>query len=239
MKKSLYSSCLIVLAALALVSTAASAEKISVGVAEFKNNATGVYWWHHGVGWELSSMLTNELAATNAFTIVERSKLEHVLREQDLADYGRVRPGTGAKIGQLTGAKYLVLGTVTAFEDKTKGTRGGVSYKGIRLGGKKKDAYLAIDLRVVDTTTGEIGFVRTVEARSSGRGFDVGLARGGFAGSLGQEKDTPVGKAIRAMVVEATDYLECAMVTQGSCLAEFDAKEEKRRKGLKDVIKLD
>lgn len=237
MKKNLITGILIVCAV--LVAGVATAEKISVGVAEFKNNATGVYWWNHGVGWELSSMLTNELAATNAFTVVERSKLEHVLREQDLADYGRVRPGTGAKIGQLTGAKYLVLGTVTAFEDKSKGTKGGVAYKGIRLGGKKKEAYIAIDLRVVDTTTGEIEFVRTVEARSSGRGFDVGLARGGFAGSLGQEKDTPVGKAIRAMVVEVTDYLECAMVTQGSCMSEFDAKEEKRRSGLKDTIKLD
>jgi len=221
------------------ISGSAASAKETLGVAEFKNNATGVHWWHSGVGWDLSSMLTNELAATNAFTVVERSKLEHVLREQDLADYGRIRPGTGAKIGQLTGAKYLVLGTVTAFEDKSKGTKGGLSYKGIRVGGKKKEAYIAVDIRVVDTTSGEISFVRTVEARSSGRGFDVGLNRGGFGGSLGQEKDTPVGKAIRAMVVEVTDYLECVMVTQGSCMAEFEAKEQKRRKGLKDTIKLD
>ena len=210
-----------------------------VGVAEFRNNATGAYWWGHGVGWELSGMLTNELAATNAFTVVERSKLEHVLREQDLADYGRVRPGTGAKIGQLTGAQYLVLGTVTAFEDKTRGTGGGIGYKGIRVGGKKKEAYMAVDIRVVDTTTGEVAFVRSVEARAGGRGFNIGLSRGGFSGALADEKDTPVGKAIRAMVIEVSDYLECAMVDKGSCMAEFDAKEKKRRASAKDAIKLD
>ena len=34
------------------------------------------------MGWELAGMLSNELAATNAFRIVERSKLESVLSEQ-------------------------------------------------------------------------------------------------------------------------------------------------------------
>ena len=54
--------------------------------------------------------------------MVERSKLEYVLREQDLAASGRVSPGTGAKMGKLTGAEYMVMGTVTAFEEGTKGS---------------------------------------------------------------------------------------------------------------------
>ncbi len=217
----------------------AFAEKPVLGVAEFKNTATGVYWWRGGVGWDLSSMLTNELASTNAFTLVERSKLEPVLAEQDLADYGRVRKGTGAKVGQLTGAQYLVLGTVTAFEDKVAKTGGGVSFKGIRVGGKKGDAYLAVDLRVVDSTTGEIAFVRTVEGRASTKGINLGLYRGGFGGNLAKEEKTPTGKAIRAAVIEIADYLECAMVTKGGCMAEYDAKESKRRASGKKSLKLD
>ncbi len=230
---------LICAAAVAFSTGAAFAEKPVLGVAEFRNTASGVYWWGGGVGWELSGMLTNELAATNSFRVVERSKLEHVLREQDLADYGRVAKGTGAKIGKLTGAQYLVLGTVSAFERNVSKTRGGVGFRGVRVGGKKEDAYLAVDLRVVDTTTGEIKFARTVEGRAASKGIRLGLYRGGFGGNLEKENKTPAGKAIRAAIVEITDFLECAMVKKGGCMAEYDAKERKRRDSLKDSIKLD
>ncbi len=222
-----------------ITAQAAVAKKPVLGVAEFSNTATGTYWWGGGVGWELSSMLTNELASTRKFSVVERAKLEPVLREQNLARAGRVSKGTGAKIGRLTGAKYLVMGTVTAFERNVQNTGGGISFKGISIGGKKDQAYIAIDLRVVNTTTGAVDYSRTVEARSGGLGINLGLFKGGFGGRLKNEKRTPAGKAIRAVIVEISDYLVCAMVDRGGCMAEFDAKESKRRKSLKDKIKLD
>ena len=101
-------------AATVLPSVAAAKDKPVLGVIEFKNES-GAGWWRGGVGWELAGMLTNELSATNAFRVVERSKLENVLEEQDLAASGRVKAGTGARIGQLTGAQYLVAGTVTSY----------------------------------------------------------------------------------------------------------------------------
>lgn len=215
-----------------------AAGKPVLGVAEFKND-TVAYWWRTGVGRELASMLSNELASGNKFRMVERDKLKHVLKEQDLAAAGRMKAGTGAKIGELTGAQYLVMGTVSAYEENTQSTGGGISFKGISLGGKKDQAYIAVDLRVVNSNTGEIEFVRTVEARSGGFGLNIGIFRSGFGGALKNEKKTPAGKAIRAVIVEIVDYLECAMVVGGSCMAEFDAKEQKRRSGLKDSIKLD
>jgi curli biogenesis system outer membrane secretion channel CsgG len=215
------------------------AEKPRMGVSEFNNTATGTYWWGGGVGWELSSMLTNELANTKKFRMVERSKLEPVLQEQNLAAGGRIAKGTGAQIGKLTGAQYLVMGTVSAFENNVAATGGGLTFSGIRLGGKKKSSYIAVDLRVVDTTSGEIAFNRTVEARSGGFGINLGFFKNGLGGSLANEKKTPAGKAIRAVIVEITDYLTCAMVDKGSCMEEFDAKENKRREGLKKGITLD
>lgn len=216
----------------------AQAAKPRVGVADF-HNTSGAYWWRSGVGYDLASMVTNELANNGNFRVVERSKLNPILREQNLAKAGRISKATRAKIGELTGAKYLVLGTVSAYEENTQGTGGGFSISGIRIGGKNDKAYMAIDLRVVETTTGEIAYNRTVEARSGGFGFKVGLSRGKFSGDLGQYKKTPAGKAIRAAVVEIVDYLECAMVDKGGCLADFDAKEKKRKKSLKSLISLD
>ena len=92
-----------------------------------------------------------------------------------------------------------------------------------------------MDVRVVNATTGEVDFSRTVEGRTSGGGVSVGVFRGGFGGSLSQEKNTPAGKAIRAVLVEVTDYLSCVMVEQNGCEADYDAKERKRRDSNKKV----
>ena len=210
-----------------------------VAVAEFQND-TGAGWWRGGVGRELGSMLANELSSTGDFRVVEREKLGSVLSEQDLAASGRVRSGTGAATGELTGAQYLIMGTVSAYEENTASTGGGVSFRGISVGGKRSEAYLAVDLRVVDSSTGEVAFARTVEGRSSGGGVSVGVFRGGFGGSLANERNTPAGKAIRAALVEITDYLSCVMVQQSrSCEAEYDAKENRRRDSNRRGLRLD
>ncbi len=218
----------------------ALADKPVMGVADFTNDVTGVYWWSsRDVGRDLASMLTNELAATGAFSMVERTKLEAVLVEQDLAASGRVAPGTGAQMGKLTGAEYIVMATLTAFEENTKGTGGGVGYKGIRVGGNKGSSYLAVDLRVVNSTKGTVDYVRTVEARAKKKGMSVGLSRGGFSGALAKQEKTPTGKAIRAVVVEIAGYLECVMVRQDGCKADYDAKEARRKESLSKGISLD
>jgi len=221
-----------------LFSHAAQAEKPTMAVLDFRNT-TSAYWWRTNVGRELSGMLTNELASRRGFRMIEREKLAAVLDEQDLAASGRVSGSEAARMGKLVGAEYLVTATVSAFEQDVNNTGGGLSYKGISLGGKKKKTYIAVDLRVVDSTSGEIVDTRTVEARTGGLGLKVRLNRRGFGGALGSEKKTPAGKAIRAVVAEISNYLECSMVKQDSCMRKFEAKEEKRRRGLQSTISLD
>src|SRR5688572_19022034 len=223
---------------LMFIAGSALADKPSLGVAEFRND-TSAGWWSGGVGRELAGMLTNELAGTGKFKMVEREKLDAVLDEQDLADSGRIAKKTGAKIGKLTGAQYLVVATLSSFEENVKGGGGGVSFRGISVGGKKEEAYLAVDLRVIDTTTGEVEFTRSVEARASSGGLAVGVYRGGFGGNLAKHEKTPTGKAIRAVIMEISEYLACAMVDQGDCMAEYQQKESARREKTKKSIKLD
>lgn len=233
---------LIVLTALALsllVSWGALAkDRPILAVAEFKNQS-GAGWWRGGVGWELAGMLSNELGSTGDFRLVERSKLESVIAEQNLAASGRIAEGQGAQMGQLAGAEYIVLGTVTAYEESTKSSGGGLSFKGFSVGGKSSEAYLAVDVRVVDANTGIIEYVRTIEGTSKGSGISFGAYRGGFGGALATESKTPAGKAIRAALMEITDYLGCVMVDQGRCMDEYDAKEDRRRDRTKSALDLD
>ena len=229
---------LVLASAIGAQPAAAQGGKPVIAVAEFKNE-TNAGWWSGGVGWELSGMLSNELVSTGDFKVVERTQIESVLAEQNMAASGRISPGTGAQIGKLTGAQYLIAGTVTSFEENTASTGGGISYGGISLGGNKSEAYLAVDLRVINATTGEIDYVRTIEGRSKGGGVSIGVYRGGFGGALSNQKNTPVGKAIRAALVEITDYLSCVMVERGGCEAEYDAKEARRRQSTRDALDLD
>lgn len=242
MNRLILGTCLLLGAAAAFTPTVTPAQsgdaRPVVAVTDFRND-TSAGWWGSGVGRELSTMLSNEMNATGQFRMVDRANLGRTLQEQDLAASGRVRQGTGARTGQITGAQYLVQGTVTSYSENTSKTGGGISVKGISLGGKRKEAYIAIDLQVVDSETGEIAYTRTVEGRSSGGGVSVGVFRGGFGGNLAHENNTPAGKAIRAALVEATDYLACVMVERGACLNEYNARESRRRAGNRKAIKLD
>ncbi|MGA9334653.1 MAG: CsgG/HfaB family protein [Rudaea sp.] len=209
-----------------------------IGVAEFTNQS-GAAWWRGGVGWELSGMLSNELSSSGDFKVVERQKMQNVLEEQNLAASGRVRANSGPRIGKLTGAQYLITGTVTSYEENTSSTGGRFSFRGIGLGGKSTEAYLAIDLRVINTETGDVDFSRTVEGHSKGSGISVGVFRGGFGGELAHEEKTPAGKAIRGALVEATDYLDCVMVKRNGCIEDYKRKEEHRRSKDRKALDLD
>ncbi|MEI7823821.1 MAG: CsgG/HfaB family protein [Chlorobiaceae bacterium] len=211
-----------------------------IGVLRFTNH-TSAGWWDGSVGTDLQDMLIAELAATNSFRVLERRELDAVISEQDLGDSGRVNPGTRSRLGKITGARYLVAATLSAFEQNTSGGGGGLSFGGISLGGRQDKAYMAVDLKVIDVETGEIYDARTVEATSKSSGLSVGVSRGGFNGHLGQYQNTPVGKAIRACIMEIVDYLQCSMVEgpDSPCMDEYRSKESSRREKTRDSIKLD
>jgi curli biogenesis system outer membrane secretion channel CsgG len=228
----------LVVTTLFIIPVVLAESKPKIGVAEFRND-TSAGWWSGTAGSDLSGMLTNELAATEKFRVVEREKLGHVLDEQDLGASGRVEKSSAAKIGKLTGAQYLVMGTVSAFQEHTSGGGGGLSFHGYSLGGAKNDAYMAVDLRVVDTTTGEVAFTRTVEAKASSYGIHGSGYVGGLSGGLGKYENTPTGKAIRACLMEISDYLGCVMVDKDSCVDDYKAKEAARKQKTKSSIKLD
>lgn len=231
-------------AALAIAWAAAPAVQASpagtpvLGVVKFQDE-TGALPFQGGIGRVLTNILTNELAARPVFTVVERRRLAAVLEEQDLGTSGRVQPGDGPRIGQLTGADYLVMGTVTAFQPgvETRAVRGG--FAGIGGSRRSETAYLAIDLRVVDTESGEITYARTIEGRTTKTTSSVDVAFGGAG--LGYEafKSEADARVVRAAVIEVIDYLECAMVRRDGCRAEYAEKDRRRVDATRRAIDLD
>ena len=218
---------LLALLALLIASAAAAQDKPVLGVLKLQDE-TGAMPFQGGVGRVLTNILTNELAARPVFTVVERRRLMAILEEQELALSGRLAPGEGAKIGQLTGADYLVMGTVTAFERDVErsGKRG--FFGGLGAGTETTKSYLAIDLRVVDTTTGEIAFARSIEGKVSRTEKNVDFGVGGAGFGYEALSDPADAKLVRAAVIEVIDYLECVMVLKNGCEQAFAEKERAR-----------
>lgn len=245
----------------------------TVSVPDFKNNVTGTWWWQGPVAQDLSSALANELAASGDLKVVERRQLGQVLSEQELAELGIVRKSspTAAKKAQMTGARYIVLGTVTSYDTATDVESKGSGMGFLGFGGSKQNTvtkdYVAIDIRVVDSTTGEIIGSHTVEGRatnsveqrSSGGslapaaiilGATVPMSSAGYAATAAAgtfnfsnnsttANRTPAAKAIRAALIEASGYVSCLLVPKGDCMAAYNAKDQQRRQNTSGTLTLE
>jgi curli biogenesis system outer membrane secretion channel CsgG len=227
----------LVLAFFAPGPASAAQDKPRLGVLRFTNH-TSAGWWSASVGEELSDMLASELVSTGAFDVLERKEIDAVLGEQDLGESGRIDPATKAKIGKIKGAEYLVAATVSSYEEGTSGGGAGVRVGGLSLGGKKDRTYIAVDLKVIDTTTGAIADARTIEAESKGSGFGAGVNLRGISLAGDTFKRTPAGKAIRACIIYMSEYLDCSLVQgkDASCMKKWDEMDRKRRQKTKGAI---
>jgi curli biogenesis system outer membrane secretion channel CsgG len=219
---------------------AAAGDKIRIGVLRFTNQ-TAAGWWNSQVASELSDMLASELVSTKAFSVLERKEIDAVLGEQDLSASDRVSSKTKVQMKKLKGAQYLIAGTVSAYEEDVSGQKGGIAFKGLSLGGGKNKAYIAVDMKVIDTETGEIVDARTIEASAKGSALGAGLSIRNFSVGGESYKKTPAGKAIRACIVYIAEYLECSMVKgqNDDCMEQWDEMDSKRKEKTKDSISLD
>jgi len=179
--------------------------KRTVAVAHF--DAVGSFTRYHG-GWDvgggLSAMLTTALTESERFIVLERGSLSTVMSEQQLAANGLTNAESGAQTGNLFGAQLLIMGSVTEFGQNNSG--GGVSFgfSGSDLGGaispQWSKGYVAIDIRMVDATTGQVIKSYTVREKIKSSALSGNINFKGF--SLGGNKfnSTPLGEATRRAI---------------------------------------
>ncbi|MEC4685585.1 MAG: CsgG/HfaB family protein [Nitrospirota bacterium] len=112
-------------------------------------------------------------------------------------------------------ADIIILGSITAFEPEAGGlgVGGGGLLPGMLGGIKfgKKDAYISMDLRLVDVRTRRIISTTTVDGKASSfnvGGLGVGWGGAGILGAgLSVYKNTPMEKAVRVMIEKAVNYI--------------------------------
>ena len=247
----------------------------TISVPDFKNKADNVPWWSKRTASQLSDMLSNELSSAG-LNVVERGNIDAVLSEQELADLGIVsksaRNNNTAKRGNMRGAQFIILGSVSAYEEgvnqKAQGKTENVPIFGVKSSEKsvESSAYIAVDLRVVNSTTGEVVAYRTVTGTATNtmkaQSENVDISQfGNFVAGMGNNRQArmfqgalqgvgeksssvevnkvPKEKAIRAALISASEYVNCVLVVRGNCIAEFEALDRKRRSNTMGVFNFD
>lgn len=193
---------------LALPVTGFAQAKIKIAIWEFENNAETHWWFFKDMGPAARNQIDTEFSEnkllSSKFSVVERDKLNLVLKEQGLGASGAVDPASAAKVGKILGVKYILLGGIDKFNiDKTGGAIGKFG-----VGGSMVSSKATINMRLIDSTTAErvISISADGEIKKGG-GFVKGT-------SLSRESEWGIAsetiqKTARAVVEKFTtgDYL--------------------------------
>lgn len=143
-------------AALLLTPVPAAAQaKIRIAIWDFENNSQGNYWFLPDLAKtarnQIDTAIAENKALSDKFSVVERQKLELVMKEQGLSSTGALDPQSAAKVGRLLGVKYILTGGIDTFTlNKTGGSIGRLG-----VGGSVVTAQTSINMRFIDTTTAE------------------------------------------------------------------------------------
>ncbi len=185
----------------------AQATKKRLVVMDFDYGTTNSYYSsYRGVGAAkgISELLINELVNNGTYTVVDRSKLEQVLKQQNRT--GSMDAGTAAEIGKKLGVDAVLIGTITKFNiDKQSG---GGSFMGIGGGSQKTKATVQIDVRLIGTASGDI--LATAKAVGEADQSDSNISVRGISGNSGSNNEdtllsAAVDKAVSQMVTKLAE----------------------------------
>lgn len=185
--------------------------KKRIAVSDFEDKSHHPWWTGDNVGTGMSDMLATALMETGRFIVLERQRVGDIIQEQDLVSAGRISKRTGAKTGKIIGAQFMIYGAVTEFEQRERGGGFGFDYKGIGIGIAGSKAHVGIDLRIYDTTTGQIIASKRAVGTCSESGIAFGVSREGVNFGIGRFQKTPIGKASREAIEQAVDLISAVV----------------------------
>ncbi len=185
--------------------------KVRVAVTAFENKVRMPWWdpsWKIGEG--LAEMLTTELVATGRFAVVERQAVGDVVGEQALGQSGLVRRETTPSTGQMLGAQYLVRGAITEFEEQASGGGAGVQGRYGGVDARVSNGHVGLDIRLVDTSSGQVIASQHVAARVPAGSAAVGALGRRVAWGGDAFYQTPIGQATREAIRQAVHLIATA-----------------------------
>jgi curli biogenesis system outer membrane secretion channel CsgG len=218
-------------------------EKKRVIVDEFdystvKSSVQAVFNTQADIGKGIRAMLVKRMADANKVVIVERAKVDQLMAEQDRNAGNRVKQGSGARVGRISGADAVLAGDIVVFgrDDKKTNIGGGGfargPFAGIHVKKEEDKAVVVIDYRLVDAETSEV--IATGEARgesirkSSGFGGVGGSWGGGGGGGIDMTSSnfgaTIIGEATQDCVNKLGDILSQQATSMKKAVREVETR---------------
>jgi len=182
--------------------------KKRIAVFDFDDKTNHAYHWWTGqpVGEGMADMLVTSLVKTGNYQVYERQEIQKIMQEQSMGQTGAVTQESAAQVGKLLGVELAIFGAVTKF-GYSEGTVGGaLKQKGLGLGVKSTKATVAVDVRFVNTTTGEIITAESVRKEESKKGLSVSTAKIDYENQSAFDESI-VGKATRQAVDAVVEFV--------------------------------
>ncbi len=164
------------------------------------------------LGTGLTEMLVTALQKTHRFILLERTALQDIQAEQQLGTGGALNPATAPKAGSLLGAQALVRGAITEYSFAESSVGGGGILGNLGISHSSMRAMIALDVRLYDTTTGEI--LNSVHAvgHASSSGTSVNYTNSNLAVGTTAFSQSPLGEACRRALAKAVLFICKSMV---------------------------
>ncbi len=181
--------------------------RYTVSVIEFENQAGWRGHWDIGNAW--GTVLTDLLNQSGKFIVLGESDMRAAaMDEQDLGASGRTAGGAKTPVtGQLTPAQILVKGAITHVQHDTGGGGGGVSVRGLRVGGSANKDEINATIYMVDSTTGQILASKSVVGKAKKKGAAIGYSGGGWGAAFGGNKDDNLGVVLTDACEQAVQFM--------------------------------
>ena len=151
----------------------------TIAIMPFDNCSAGQYMESLGnLGKGLSDFFVLDFSKYGGIKVVERDKLDYLIREYDLVKQGKVDQASAIKVGKMLGAQMMVFGTIMQIDGKNG--RMGVRVVDVETSG----------LIVTADTAGRPNFVEMEKALVKDIAAKLSLAAAGETGAAAGESAT-------------------------------------------------
>lgn len=205
-------------------------ERVRLGIMKFDSKTYDV---PDRMAAAITDIFGRVLFKSKGIMLVEREKLDEVMKELRLGQSGLVDENTAAEIGKLAGCDYMLMGSITNLAKASSGIAVPLFVVPVAVGTKKQRVRATLDVRLVRVETGEIVFAETANGEASKSdtalsAYGVGVANSEFGGIEG----TAVANATMALAPKIEEAL-----TGEDTLTKILGAEKKGSKGKKGKSK--
>ena len=122
----------------------------------------------------VSEFVIEQLVDSGRFSVIEREQMLAIMQEMNLSNTGMVSPMSMVQIGNLAGAQYMLVGSVTGLSTKVSGAEYQNSVAG-GVGGNKNTVIANVTARIFEVETGRIVLAASGTGASSSSNVEFKL----------------------------------------------------------------